>query len=77
MTLVIEIEHSKHKSLETLAEQKGKQVSEFVKEIVDDYLAQQASAEKEASLETQNLMKLSETSFSEWNNDEDAVYDKL
>ena len=77
MTLVIEIEHSKQKSLETLAEQKGKQVSEFVKEIVDDYLAQQASAEKEASLETQNLMKLSETSFSEWNNDEDAVYDKL
>jgi len=77
MTLVIEIEHSKQKSLETLAEQKGKQVSEFVKEIVDDYLAQQASAEKEASFETQNLMKLSETSFNEWDNDEDAIYDKL
>lgn len=77
MTLVIEIEHSKQKSLETLAEQKGKQVGEFVKEIVDDYLARQANAEKEASLETQGLMKLSETSFNEWDNDEDAIYDKL
>ena len=77
MTLVIEIEHSKQKSLETLAEQNGKQVSEFVKEIVDDYLARQGIAEKEASSETQGLMKLSETSFNEWDNDEDAIYDKL
>jgi uncharacterized protein YaaN involved in tellurite resistance len=77
MTLVIEIEHSKQKSLETLAEQKGKQVGEFVKEIVDDYLARQAAAEKEVSVETQNLMKLSETSFNEWDNDEDAIYDRL
>lgn len=77
MTLIIEIEHSKQKSLETLAEQKGKQVSEFVKEIVGDYLTQQANAEKEASFETQNLMRLSETSFNEWDNDEDAIYDKL
>lgn len=77
MTLVIEIEHSKQKSLETLAKQNGKQVGEFVKEIVDDYLTRQANAEKEASFETQGLMKLSETSFNEWNNDEDAIYDKL
>lgn len=77
MTLIIEIEHNKQKSLETLAEQKGKQVGEFVKEIVDDYLAQQAAAEKEASFEAQGLMKLSETSFNEWDNDEDAIYDKL
>lgn len=77
MTLVIEIEHSKQKSLENLAEQKGKQVGEFVKEIVDNYLARQGNLEKEASFETQNLMKLSETSFNEWDNDEDAIYDKL
>lgn len=77
MTLVLEIEHSKQKSLETLAEQKGKQVNEFVKEIVDDYLARQAAAEKEAGFETQSLMSLSETSFNEWDNDEDAIYDKL
>lgn len=77
MTLVIEIEHSKQKSLETLAEQKGRQVSEFVKEIVDDYLAREAAVEKEANFETQGLMKLSETSFNEWDNNEDAVYDKL
>jgi uncharacterized protein YaaN involved in tellurite resistance len=77
MTLVIEIEHSKQKSLETLAKQKGKQVSEFVKDIVDEYLAQQDVAEKDERFETQGLMKLSETSFSEWDNDEDAIYDKL
>lgn len=77
MTLVIEIEHSKQKSLETLAEQKGKQVSEFVKEIVDDYLTREAAAEKESGFETQGLMKLSETSFNEWDNEKDAIYDKL
>lgn len=73
MTLTIEIEEIKQKSLESIAAQKGKKVSEFVIEILDDYLHQKEVETKDIS----SLMKLSETSFDEWDNEEDAVYDKL
>ena len=69
MTLTLEIEDTKQKSLEKIATQKGKKVSEFVKEILDDYLAENE--------ENNGMMKLSESSFDEWDNEEDAVYDRL
>ncbi len=73
MTLTIEIEDIKQKSLENIAAQRGKKVSEFVVEILDDYLHQKKAENQEIS----GLMKLSETTFNEWDNEEDAVYDKL
>jgi mRNA-degrading endonuclease RelE of RelBE toxin-antitoxin system len=73
MTLTIEIEDTKQKSLEKIATEKGKKVSEFVEDILDDYLHRNGIENKE----TNNLMKLSETSFSEWDNEEDTVYDRL
>lgn len=73
MTLTIEIEDIKQKSLENLAEQKGKKINEFVGEILDDYLRRNLAESKQIK----GLMKLSETSFSEWDNEEDAVYDHL
>ncbi|MGI8555338.1 MAG: hypothetical protein ACR2LT_03135 [Pyrinomonadaceae bacterium] len=73
MTLTIEIEDRKKKSLESIAARKGKKIGEFVTEILDDFLFRQIS-ETDG---TQNLMRLSEASFAEWNNEEDAVYDKL
>lgn len=73
MTLTIEIEDIKQKSLEQIATQKGKKVSEFVKEILDDYLRRNVAESEEIN----GMTKLSETSFNEWNNEEDAVYDHL
>ena len=73
MTLTIEIDDRKRKSLESIAARKGKKVGEFVTEILDDYLCRENLGEDEM----QNWMKLSETSFAEWDNEEDAVYDKL
>jgi predicted transcriptional regulator len=73
MTLTIEIEDTKQKSLEQIATQKGKKVSEFVKEILDDYLRRNVAENEEIN----GMMKLSEISFSEWENEEDAVYDRL
>lgn len=73
MTLVIEIEDVKQKSLEQIAAQKGQRVSEFVSEIIDDYLRQTYSE----SREIKGSMKLSETSFNEWDNEEDSIYDHL
>jgi hypothetical protein len=73
MTLTIEIEDVKKKSLESIAEQKGKKINEFVSEILDDYLRRNLTENKEIN----GLMKISETSFSEWDNEEDAAYDHL
>jgi len=73
MTLTIEIEDTKRKSLEKIATERGMPVSKIIKDIVDDYLHRNVVENKE----TIGLMKLSETSFSEWDNEEDAVYDKL
>ncbi len=73
MILTIEIEDIKQKSLESIAAQNGKKISEFVVEILDDYLHQKNAESREIS----RLMKLSETSFNKWDNEEDAIYDKL
>jgi predicted transcriptional regulator len=73
MTLTIEIDDRKRKSLESIAARKGKKVDEFVTEILDDYLLHQNLTDDEMK----NWMKLSETSFAEWDNEEDAAYDKL
>ena len=48
-------------------------MSEFIKEILDDYLRRNSSENPEIN----GLMKFSETSFDEWDNEEDAVYDRL
>ena len=73
MTLTIEIEEIKRKSLEKIAARNGKKISEFVTEILDDYLDRRNVETREIH----GLMNLSETSFNEWDNEEDAVYDKL
>lgn len=73
MTLIIEIEDVKRQSLENIAARQDKNLDEFVVEILDDYLSRENSEMKEVS----GLMSLSKTSFDEWNNEEDAVYDKL
>ena len=73
MTLTIEIADVKQKSLEKIAAEKGKKINEFLTEIVDEYLSRNSVETKE----TNYFMKISETSFSEWENEEDAVYDTL
>jgi len=73
MTLTIELEDVKRKSLESIAAQHDKKINEFVVEILDDYLHRK-NIESE---ETNGMTILSETSFNEWDNEEDAVYDKL
>lgn len=73
MTLTIEIADVKQKSLEKIAAEKGKKISEMVTDIVDEYLSRNVSDTRE----TNYFMNLSETSFNEWDNEEDAVYDNL
>jgi hypothetical protein len=73
MTLIIEIEEGKKESLGKIAAENGKKISEFVRDILDEYLRCNRAGAEEIS----EMMKLSETSFGEWDNEEDAVYDTL
>ena len=73
MTLTIEIEDSLKKSLEKLATENGRQVGQLVADIIGDYVDRRFSETREL----RNIMMLSETSFNEWNNEEDAVYDHV
>ena len=73
MTLMIEIKDNKQKSLEAMAFESGKGVDQFIAEIIDDYLDRNNTE----SRELRRIMTLSEPSFDEWDNEEDAVYDNL
>ncbi len=73
MNLTIEIEDIKQKSLELVALEKGKQITDVIKELIDDYLRQRSIENEQNNF----LMKLSENSFNEWDNEEDAIYDTL
>lgn len=73
MTLTIEIEDKLQSSLETMAFENGKKIDQFVADIIDDYIDRSFVGKKERS----HMMALSEGSFDEWDNEEDAVYDHV
>lgn len=73
MTLTIEIEDKQQESLEKMASEKGKRIDQFVADLIDDYIERSFTENRELT----RFMALSETSFNEWNNEEDAVYDRL
>jgi hypothetical protein len=73
MNLTIEIEDIKQKSLELVALEKGKQITDVIKDLIDDCLRQRSVENEQNNF----LMKLSESSFNEWDNEEDAIYNTL
>ena len=75
----IRIDDKKRKILKIIASLEGKTMGGLVSEWIDDYLTKNRSKIKELS-EKENLweiMKISESSFAEWNNDEDEIYNDL
>ncbi len=75
----IRIEDNKRKLLKVIASAEGRSMTSLVCELLDEYVERKkflinGYAENR---DVQALMKVSESSFSEWDNDEDAVYDKL
>lgn len=75
----IRVEDEKRKLLKVIASLEEKTISSLVGELIDDYLRKKKKSLKN-SLEQEELiaiMKLSESSFAEWDNEEDAVYDSL
>ena len=73
------IDDKKRKALKVIASVEGKSMGGIVSELIDDYIKQNREKLKELA-EKENLheiMKMSEKSFMEWDNEEDEIYNDL
>ncbi len=75
----IRIDDKKRRVLKVIASLEGKTMGGIVTELIDEYIRRNKEkiielSEKENANE---IMKLSETSFIEWDNDEDEIYNNL
>lgn len=75
----IRIDDKKRKALKVIASIEGKSMGGIVSELIEEYIAKNRERIKELS-EKENLnevLKMSEKSFMEWDNDEDEIYNEL
>ncbi|MCH8069755.1 MAG: hypothetical protein IID16_10890 [Candidatus Marinimicrobia bacterium] len=75
----IRIDDQKRKALKVITSLEGKTISSVIEELIDGYI-QKKRGNLVKWLEDEQIMGimgLSEDSFSEWDNEEDAVYDSL
>ncbi len=75
----VRIDDNKRKALKIIASIEGKSMGGIVTELIDNYIDEKKDVLINLS-ESENLkeiMKMSEFSFSEWNNEEDEIYNTL
>jgi len=72
----IRVDEEKKKKLKAIASLQGKTMSSIVEDLIDQYI-EEATSDLEKDDEIKSIMKVSEPSFEEWNNDEDKIYDDL
>ena len=75
----IRIKDQERKLLKALASLEGRTMTEVVSELLGEYVRKRQAqlARSGMSAEVWALMKLSESSFAEWDNKEDDIYDGL
>ncbi len=78
-TISVRINERKRKILKIIASIEGKTMSGLVEELLEEYINKNKEKFSEL-LEKENLlevMKMSEATFSEWDNEEDEIYNDL
>ncbi|MBL7013290.1 MAG: hypothetical protein ISR83_02610 [Candidatus Marinimicrobia bacterium] len=77
--LSIRIKDNKRKLLKIMSAMEETSISHLVESWIDEYFEQnRAKYEKELSQHgLLDIMKISESSFSEWDNEEDEIYNDL
>ncbi len=75
----IRIDDQKRKLLKVIASLEGKSMGGIVTELIEEYINRNKNkiiklSEKENIMD---IMKISESSFAEWDNDEDEIYNDL
>ncbi len=75
----IRIDDDKRKLLKIISSIEGKPMSKIIGELLDDYIRKNKDKLKSISekAELLDMMKLSENSFKEWDNEEDEIYNNL
>ncbi len=75
----IRIDERKRKVLKIIASIEGKTMSGIVSELIEHYINQHTDSMKDRSTKEYltNIMKMSENSFMEWDNEEDEIYNSL
>ena len=75
----IRIDDTKRKALKVIASIEGKTMGGIVSELLENYISLNKEKIKELyEKESLNkIMKISEKSFMEWDNDEDEIYNEL
>lgn len=68
----IRIKDSKRKAIKAIASLEGKTISGVIEELIDGYIQ-----EKKYLPGASEIMRLSESSFMEWDNQEDEIYNDL
>lgn len=72
----IRIPNETRRKLKAIASLQGKTMSALVSKLIEDYVAE-ASERLGYKNELNEIMRASEPSFSEWDNDEDEIYNDL
>lgn len=75
----IRIADKKRKALKVIASLEGKTMGGLVSELIEDYITKNKKKITDLGhkAEILELMKLSDSSFSEWDNPEDEIYNNL
>jgi predicted DNA-binding protein len=72
----LRIDDEKRKKLKAIAYYQGKTLNSIVESLIDDYINEYLN-ESNSKSELEAIMKVSEPSFDEWDNDEDEIYNDL
>jgi predicted DNA-binding protein len=72
----IRIDDQKRKQLKAIASIQGKTMSSIVEGLIEEYI-RNFYHDDTKSQELRNIMRASEPSFDEWDNDEDDVYNDI
>jgi predicted DNA-binding protein len=72
----IRIPDEKRKKLKAIASLEGKSMSSLVSDLIDGYV-EEAMERLGEEHDLTEIMKVSEPAFSEWDNEEDEVYNDL
>lgn len=75
----IRIDENKRKALQVIASIEGKTMGWIISDLIDDYIKKNKEKIKKLPEKEnlQEIMKMSEPSFMEWDNDEDEIYNNL
>ena len=75
----IRINEDKRKMLKVIASIEGKTMSTIMSELIDEYVKRNRKKILELSEreKLKEIMELSETTFADWDNEEDEIYNNL